>query len=89
MNIAIIGYGKMGHEIAAIAKERGHSIILTIDIDNASDLNAQKLRNVDVAIEFSSPKSAFSNIIACLKSLLMLIDKVKSMVFIVLLTIPK
>lgn len=68
MNIAIIGYGRMGREIAAIAKERGHNIMLTIDVDNASDLNEKNLEAVDVAIEFSSPKSAFSNIITTLKS---------------------
>jgi 4-hydroxy-tetrahydrodipicolinate reductase len=68
MNIAIIGYGKMGKIIAEIAKERGHSIGLTIDIDNASDLNEKNLKDIDVAIEFSSPKSAFPNIMTCLKS---------------------
>ena len=68
MNIAIIGYGKMGHEIAAVAEERGHEIALVIDKDNAEDLNPENLSKIDVAIEFSSPDSAFDNIITCIKS---------------------
>jgi 4-hydroxy-tetrahydrodipicolinate reductase len=56
----------MGHEIEKIALKRGHVIKLIIDIDNASDLNKENLRGVDVAIEFSFPTSAFSNISECL-----------------------
>lgn len=66
MNIAIIGYGKMGKEIARIAQNRGHKIALTIDVDNSSDLNKEKLKDVDVAIEFSSPDTAKENIISCI-----------------------
>ena len=58
----------MGQEIARIAKERGDEISLIIDVDNASDLNAAKLKKVDVAIEFSSPDAAKNNIITCLKN---------------------
>ena len=68
MNIAIIGYGKMGKEIAHIAKQRSHQIGLIIDIDNKEDLSTEKLGQNDVAIEFSSPKSAYHNITACLKA---------------------
>lgn len=68
MNIALIGYGKMGHEIEAIALERGHHIALIIDIDNAADLNKENLKKVDVAIEFSSPDAAYNNILTCLKA---------------------
>ena len=68
MNIAIIGYGKMGKEIARIAKLHSHQIGLIIDIDNTGDLSTEKLRQNDVAIEFSSPQSAYHNITACLKA---------------------
>jgi len=68
MKIAIIGYGKMGHEIARIAKNRANEISLIIDADNASDLNTKNLKKVDVAIEFSSPDAAKNNIITCLKN---------------------
>jgi 4-hydroxy-tetrahydrodipicolinate reductase len=66
MNIAIIGYGRMGHELEAIAVERGHLIKLIVDQDNTDDLNEYKLKGIDVAIEFSTPEAAFSNIIKCL-----------------------
>jgi 4-hydroxy-tetrahydrodipicolinate reductase len=66
MNIALIGYGKMGHEIETIAKERGHSITLIIDRDNQKDLTHTNLNAVDVAIEFSTPETAFENIKTCL-----------------------
>ncbi len=67
MNIALVGYGKMGQTIEKIALERGHTIALKIDLDNRSDLNESKLAGVDVAIEFTSPHSAFDNIMDLLK----------------------
>jgi 4-hydroxy-tetrahydrodipicolinate reductase len=66
MNIALIGYGRMGHEIESIAVKRGHVIKLIVDKDNESDLNNERLKNVDVAIEFSSPSAAIANISQCL-----------------------
>ena len=65
MNIALIGYGRMGHEIEAIAVQRGHILQLIIDQDNADDLIKKNLKGIDVAIEFSSPGAAFSNIVKC------------------------
>lgn len=66
MDIALIGYGRMGHEIESIAVGRGHAIKLIIDQDNESDLNSSNLKDIDVAIEFSFPTAAFSNILKCL-----------------------
>ncbi|MBE6209933.1 MAG: 4-hydroxy-tetrahydrodipicolinate reductase [Rikenellaceae bacterium] len=67
MRVAIIGYGKMGHIIESILKERGHDVALIIDIDNASDLCAEKCADIDVAIEFSAPDAAFANVRKCLE----------------------
>jgi len=67
MNIALIGYGRMGHEIEAAAIKRGHIVKLIIDIDNQADLCAEKLSGIDAAIEFSSPDAAFENISGCLE----------------------
>jgi 4-hydroxy-tetrahydrodipicolinate reductase len=66
MNIALIGYGRMGHEIETVAVKRGHVIKLIVDQDNTSDLNSLNLEKVDIAIEFSSPGAALKNIINCL-----------------------
>ena len=68
MNITLIGYGRMGHEIEAIALKRGHVINLVIDLDNEADLNAENLKNTHVAIEFSYPGAAFGNIVKCLEN---------------------
>ncbi len=65
MNIAIIGYGKMGKEIEKLARERNHNVILRIDENNIKSLTKDDFSNVDVAIEFSVPESAFSNINLC------------------------
>jgi len=66
MNIALIGYGRMGHEIEEAAKARGHIIKLIIDIDNKGDLNSEKMKDLDVAIEFSNPHAALENVSKCL-----------------------
>lgn len=68
MKIALIGYGKMGKEIEHILLTRGHSISLIIDKDNTRDLNAENLRGVDVAIEFTTPQTAYANITTCLEA---------------------
>ncbi len=67
MKIALIGYGKMGKEIEQILLSRGHSVPLIIDIDNRADLCAEKMQGIDVAIEFTTPGTAFDNIAACLR----------------------
>jgi len=61
MKIALIGYGKMGHEIERIALERGHEIVCTIDIDEEDKFGSPEFQSADVAIEFTSPKSALMN----------------------------
>jgi 4-hydroxy-tetrahydrodipicolinate reductase len=68
MNIALIGYGKMGKIIEEIAVKRGHKIALIIDLDNIADFTAENLSKADVAIEFTGPHSAFANIKNCLQS---------------------
>ena len=67
MKVAIIGYGKMGHEIENILINRGHVVTLIIDKQNAQDLNENNLKNVDVAIEFSAPEVAYNNIVKCIE----------------------
>ncbi len=65
MKIALLGYGKMGKEIEKIALSRNHSIVLKIDVDNLSDLTDENLRKADVAVDFSFPDAAYTNIIKC------------------------
>lgn len=67
MKIALIGYGKMGKAIEAIALEQHHEVVLKIDVDNAGDFTAEKIALADVAIEFTGPHSAVENILKCLE----------------------
>ena len=66
MKAAIIGYGKMGREIEKILLERGHQIGLIIDQQNASDLDREHLQGIDVALEFTTPQTAYENIRRCI-----------------------
>jgi len=66
MKIALIGYGKMGKAIEEIAVSRGHVIVLKITLENLEDNTARKIRQADVAIEFTGPESAYDNILRCL-----------------------
>ena len=67
MRIALIGYGKMGKMIEETAIQRGHEIVLRIDIENADDFNEKSAAFVDVAIEFTAPPSAYGNVVKCLQ----------------------
>lgn len=66
MKIGLIGYGKMGKAIEAIALERGHTIAFRVNSENPID--SVDLREAEVAIEFSQPVLAFSHIEACMKA---------------------
>jgi len=63
MRIALIGYGKMGKAIEEVAVQRGHEIVLKIDISNQHEFTSGNLAKADVAIEFTGPHSAYDNLI--------------------------
>ncbi|MEM6719932.1 MAG: 4-hydroxy-tetrahydrodipicolinate reductase [Bacteroidota bacterium] len=63
MNIALLGYGRMGKEIEKIARTRNHVIIHKID----GNIQKYDFTNVDVAIDFSIPSAAYENITHCIK----------------------
>ena len=72
MKIILLGYGKMGHEVEKIALQRGHEILARIDNEedwtSFENSETQKLRNSEtqvIAIEFSTPATAFDNIKRC------------------------
>ncbi|WP_439151496.1 4-hydroxy-tetrahydrodipicolinate reductase [Winogradskyella sp.] len=58
MNIALLGYGKMGKSIEGIALERNHSITLKA----SSKTSNFDFTNTHVAIDFSLPSTAVDNI---------------------------
>ena len=65
MNIAIIGYGKMVHEVEKAALARQHDIVVTIDNAQEWEERLELLKKADVAIEFSQPDQVVSNIHRC------------------------
>lgn len=67
MRIALIGYGKMGKAIEEVAISRGHEIILKIDQPNLHEFTRENMAKADVAIEFTSPHTAFDNIKSCIE----------------------
>ena len=63
MKIALFGYGKMGKEIEQIALQRGHEIVLKINEGEQYDISI-----ADIAIDFSVPNAALSNIVSCFRN---------------------
>lgn len=68
MNIALLGYGKMGRLIEKFALQRGHHIHLIVDENNRSDIGIADLEGADVAIDFSRPEAAVANIDLCFEA---------------------
>jgi len=67
MNIALLGYGKMGQIIEALAISMGDTIKLVLNNEADWDANGNKLAECDVAIDFSVPEVAVENILRCFK----------------------
>jgi 4-hydroxy-tetrahydrodipicolinate reductase len=70
-NIALIGYGKMGRAIEELVSSKfadRFSIGLIIDLHNRGEMDAEMLRQCDVAIEFTGPASAVDNILLCMQA---------------------
>lgn len=65
MKIALVGYGKMGKTIEQIARNRGHEIVSIIDVNNPGDFESEAFKQADVAIEFTTPATAFDNYMKC------------------------
>ena len=68
MDLALIGYGKMGKAIEEIALQRGHKIVLKVDDQNLTDFTRENVTRADVAIEFTGPHSAYENVMKCLEA---------------------
>jgi 4-hydroxy-tetrahydrodipicolinate reductase len=65
MKLALLGYGKMGKLVEAIALREGWDVGPKLDIaDNAggSGMTTASMAGVDVAVEFSQPEAVLSNV---------------------------
>ena len=70
MNIALLGYGRMGHAVERLAGEREHRITLRLDVDDNPDargITAESFDGIDVAIDFTDADAAYGNIDAVSK----------------------
>ncbi len=65
LNIAIIGYGKMGKTVEKTALARNHHVMLIIDNEADWQTKGTRLKDCDVAIEFTMPETATENIQRC------------------------
>ena len=63
MTIALLGYGKMGKTIEAMAAAAGHQVVAKIHSSNRGQRHS--LQGAQVAIEFSHPQAAIDNLKAC------------------------
>jgi len=66
MKIAIIGYGRMGKSIEGLAKEAGHEVVQIFGSKNPEEFTVKNLQTADVAIDFSLPDTAYTNILKCI-----------------------
>ena len=62
MKLALLGYGKMGHAVEAVAREGGHEVVARLD--EGDPLSAESLAGAQVAIDFTTPGAALANIVA-------------------------
>ena len=70
MNILILGRGKTGSLVAEVARERSHRVTVLGGADNpgASPLTAERLKPVDVVIDFTTPAAVLGNVEACIQA---------------------
>jgi 4-hydroxy-tetrahydrodipicolinate reductase len=65
MNLAIIGYGKMGRMIEQLAVGRGHRVVFRVDVEGNEQgqaLTRENLAGVDVAFDFTAPDAVVGNV---------------------------
>ncbi len=70
MNLLLLGRGKMGTLIESLANARNHQV-RAIDIDenaHGTALTPEKLGEVDIVIDFTTPDAVMDNIAGCARS---------------------
>ena len=69
MNLLLLGHGKTGSIVAEIARDHGHTLDILDEPDNtnAAGLTSDRLRAIDVVIDFTTPQAVLPNIHACIR----------------------
>jgi 4-hydroxy-tetrahydrodipicolinate reductase len=70
MNFLLLGYGKTGSQVAEVAAERKHHLQVANSKDNVngSAIHPEKLRGIDVVLDFTAPHCVLANIEGCVKA---------------------
>ena len=70
MNLLLLGHGKTGSLVDEVAQQRGHDVHVLSSRDNehATALTPERLRDVDVVIDFTNPDAVLENMHACIRS---------------------
>jgi 4-hydroxy-tetrahydrodipicolinate reductase len=68
--LALVGLGKMGRALAALAPEHGFEVVSELDATRPDyrGISSESLRGAHVAIEFTTPDAAADNVRACLRA---------------------
>lgn len=66
LRIALLGYGKMGRMIDALAQQQGMQVVYKANSSSSLKEKAQGVRKAQVAIEFTTPATAVENIACCI-----------------------
>jgi 4-hydroxy-tetrahydrodipicolinate reductase len=61
VRLALVGMGKMGRQLEALAPERGFEVVATLDSHDPAPTRAA-LRDAEVAVEFTQPDAATANV---------------------------
>jgi len=66
MNVLIVGYGRMGHEVEAVLSARGHQVSARIDktpgVADSTEISSEILRASEAVIEFSLPEAVLGHV---------------------------
>jgi 4-hydroxy-tetrahydrodipicolinate reductase len=65
VNLALLGYGKMGKILAQLAPQRGFQVRLVLDIDanaNGAGITHENFQDIDVCLDFTTPDAVFENV---------------------------
>lgn len=66
MNVLIVGYGRMGHEVETILEARGHRVIARVDrmpgVGDATEISSELLRSSEAVVEFSLPEGVLDHV---------------------------
>lgn len=70
LKIALLGYGRMGHAVEAVATARGHYVGVTLDVDDnagGAGIDAGGFAGVDAAVDFTEASAVLDNVAATMR----------------------